>query len=100
VRRRTDPGRHSMLYTVMLAVALIALSGCMTSGLLGQMSPEQLEALSKIKDATTHCVVANTPYGRGVLIFASFDKGIYGTLTIDSECKTTISTSPAKALTK
>lgn len=61
------------------------------------MTPEQLTALAKIKDATVTCIIANSPYGKGSGLYLSLDKGVIptGTMTVDDGCKVTITTAPA-----
>lgn len=71
---------------------LVLVPGCGAMG-YQSMSPEQLQALSKMKDANANCIIANTPWGRGVSVYVNLDKGVIpaGTVTIDGECKVTIS---------
>jgi len=82
----------------MLAVVLMVglLAGCAPFN-PASMSPEQLAAFAKIKDATVTCIIANTPYGKGSGLYINLDKGVLtsGTVTIDDACKTTISNSAA-----
>lgn len=70
----------------------ILMVGCGAVG-YQNMSPEQLQALSKMKDANANCIIANTPWGRGVSIYVNLDKGVIpsGSVTIDGDCKVTIS---------
>jgi hypothetical protein len=86
-----------MKFKIVLLILLCTLiGGCASAGYQG-MTPEQIAATAKMKDANVNCVVLNSPYGRGVTVFINLDKGVIplGTITVDSECKTTVSTSPA-----
>ena len=87
----------------MLALlATLLLAGCMgMQTAYEKMSADQIQALAKMKDANVACVIANTPWGRGVSVFANVDRGVIqrGVLTVDGECKVTVSNdSPAPTL--
>lgn len=71
----------------------LLLSGCMTNSAYENMSAEQITALSKLKDANVACVIVNSPWGRGVSVFANLDRGVIheGVVTVDGDCKVTIS---------
>lgn len=63
------------------------------------MSPEQLTAWAKDKNANVACGVVNSPYGRGVATYVVLDKAVLfnGTVSVDSECKVIITNeTPAK----
>ena len=72
----------------------LLLSGC-ASALLG-LSADQIEAMAKIKDAGLTCIQASVgAMGGGKLVVASMDRGIYGTLSVDPDCRVSITTRPA-----
>lgn len=87
-------------YLLLTLLALPLLGGCMSLPAdPSKMSAEQLKEWVKDKNATVGCVIANTPYGRGVGVFVNMDKGIVpnGALSVDSECKISIqNATPAK----
>lgn len=78
--------------TLSLAVASLAACASLPAD-PAKMSAEQLTAYAKDRNATASCAVINSPYGRGVATYVVLDKGtiINGTLTMDSECKVSIS---------
>lgn len=63
-----------------------------------KMSPEQLNAWAKDKNANVACGVVNSPYGRGVATYVVLDKAVLfnGTVTVDSECKVSITNESKK----
>jgi len=72
---------------------LILLMGCMTLPAdPAKMSPEQLREWAKDKNANIACGVFLSPYGKGVGTYIVLDKGIVfnGAITVDPECKVTI----------
>lgn len=74
-------------------IAVLALAGCANLPAdPAQMSPEQLKEWAKDKNANIACGVVNSPYGRGVGTYVVLDKAVIfnGTITVDSECKVTI----------
>jgi hypothetical protein len=71
-----------------LGCLALLLTGCTMA--MAQMSPEQMEQMAKVKDAHAGCTVLNTPYGRGVLVWANADRGVLGKVTIETDCKVTI----------
>lgn len=87
-------------WIVALLTALALLSGC--AGTLpynpSQMTPEQITASAKDKNAAVTCAIANGPWGRGTLVTVQLDQKVIpaGTVTVDSECKTTITNGAAK----
>jgi hypothetical protein len=77
------------------AVLALTLTGCALGTGFG-LSPEQLAALSKIKDANATCVRAHaTLYGDLTITTVSVDKGIYGQTTISKDCETSVITVPS-----
>ena len=85
------------------ALSALALGGCAGVSMpfnMDSMTPEQIAAFAKIKEANMGCLVANTPYGRGVGTFVNLDKGVLppGTsVSIDEQCKVTITSQPPVA---
>jgi hypothetical protein len=73
---------------------VLLLSGCANfgGGAYENMSAEQIAALAKMKDANVACVIVNSPWGRGVTVFANVDKDVIqkGQVVIDTDCKVTI----------
>ena len=79
-----------MRYIVLLSVLL--LSGCASQLLQpSQMTPEQLAAWAKVKDATMGCAQGTYAGARVVATWANVDKGIPSGITIDTDCKITFS---------
>lgn len=79
---------------VLLALSLVGLTGC--SFAAAQMTPEQLAAMAKVKDANVTCFKANTPYGTAVTVYVNVDKGVVpaGSVSVDAECKVTLTAAP------
>lgn len=79
---------------MLLLVAVLALAGCNSLPAdPAAMSPEQLKEWAKDKNANISCGIVNSPWGRGVGTYVVLDKGTVfnGTVTVDNECKVTIS---------
>lgn len=89
--------KHSLL---LLTISAFALAACNTLPAdPSKMSAEQLKAWAADKNANVACSTFKGMYGTGVVNYAVIDKGILvdGTVTVDNECKITISNSvPAK----
>lgn len=88
---------------VVAAVAALALGGCAGVNMpfnMDKMTPEQIAAFAKIKEANMGCLVVNSPYGRGVGTFVNLDKNVLppgASVSIDEQCKVTInSATPVK----
>lgn len=82
----------------LLLLGVIVLTGCAGVNMpfeMEKMTPEQLAALAKIKEANSFCVVVNSPYGRGVAVFMNLDRAVIpnGSITVDEQCKTTVTVS-------
>lgn len=78
------------------AIALI-LSACNSMPAdPAKMSPEQLREYAKDKSASVTCVSAKNAVGNVTTVFANLDKGAVatGTVTISTDCVTTISADP------
>ena len=73
--------------------ACIVLSGCAGFG-TPNLSPEQLKAAASDKNASVVCAVGTGPWGKVVSTYVNVDKSAVanGTVTVDAECKTTITT--------
>lgn len=82
------------------ALGALALGGCAGVNMpfnMDKMTPEQIAAFAKIKEANMGCLVVNSVYGRAVGTFLNLDKGVLppGTsVSIDEQCKTTITSQP------
>jgi hypothetical protein len=84
-----------------ILILSLALSACATAvpGDPSKMSAEQLNAWAKDKNANLACSTFKGVYGTGIVNYVVLDKGIIadGTITMDGECKVTISnTAPAR----
>lgn len=87
--------RHSL---ILLAIA--TLTGCAALPAdPAKMNADQLHEWVKDKNANISCGVFNSPYGRGVMTYVVLDKGIVvdGSVSVDNECKVTITNAPAPA---
>lgn len=80
------------------ALLALLLTGCVTP-FYAQMSPEQIQAMAKIKEAGAGCVRGVYAGANVATSWVNTDKGIIGTLTIDQDCKMTF-TGPAPAPAK
>jgi starvation-inducible outer membrane lipoprotein len=76
------------------AALVLLLTGC--SGIASPfgsvgLDAKQLEALAKVKDANVLCIEADVMLGGvGSLVFASVDKGIRATISVDARGKCAI----------
>lgn len=79
-----------------LLVLALALAGCSTLG-ANNMSAEQLTAAAKDKNASAVCATGTGPWGKVTSVFVNVDKASInsGQITVDSECKITVSTAKA-----
>ena len=87
-----------MRILVLILVLILGTAGCVSlPANPTNMTPAQLKAWVADKNANISCGVINSPYGRGVGVYVVLDKGIVvnGTVTVDSECKVTITNTPA-----
>ena len=91
-------------------ITVAVLSGCAGTGGSGyaSMTPEQLNALAKMKDASVQCIKGSTPFtGPFLTVLVTMDKGVIpeGGVTVDGDCRvsltntkvittTTVTTSP------
>ncbi len=75
---------------------MLVLSACAGTGQVTG-TPEQLRELAKVKDAVAVCVQLNTPWGPQRTSVVSVDKGLSATVSVDEQCKQTITvTQPEK----
>lgn len=83
-----------MRRALVVLVLQLGLGGC---GLLGmeRMSPEQIAAAAKVKDANVVCVIGNTAWGRVQSTYVTLDKGVMvnGAIAVDDSCKVQLTTS-------
>ena len=76
-----------------LILVVLLFGGCTSLGASpASMTPEQLKEWAKDKNANIVCIIANTPYGKGSVLYLNLDKGIVmnGSVSIDDACKTVI----------
>jgi hypothetical protein len=79
-----------------LVVSFLLVTGCGNQLMQPQnMSPEQLTAWAKVKDATLGCAKGMYAGVSVLATYANIDKGIPAGVTIDTDCKITF-TNPAK----
>jgi hypothetical protein len=78
-----------------LGAAIAVLPGC--AGLMGQpnMSADQLKAAALDKNASVACGTGTGPWGKVNTVYVNVDKTAVtnGQVTVDAECKVSISTS-------
>jgi PBP1b-binding outer membrane lipoprotein LpoB len=79
-----------------IVIVLLLLSGC--AGVQGyqSMSPEQLAAMAKMKDATVNCIKGSTVWtGPYFVVMVQLDKGVIpeGGITVDGDCKVSMTNS-------
>ena len=81
---------------LIIAAIALTLAGCATPIGYNGMSPEQINALAKMKDANVSCVVTKGAWGTVVGTYVQLDKGVVpsGNVSVDSECKVTITSTP------
>ena len=84
-----------------MVLATLLLSGC--GGLGGmyseKMTADQIAQAVKDKNLTMACIIANTPYGKGMHIFLNLDKLVLppnSSVKNDDACKFEITTGGAK----
>lgn len=76
------------------ALIAAALGGCGVTPIVDYkgMTAEQIRELVKDKAMAGNCIVANTPYGRGVTTYLAVDKSVVsngGSISVDEQCKWT-----------
>jgi len=84
-----------MVRLVAALACVLVLAGCATLPYT-QMSPEQIAALSQIKDATAICVSGVYAGATVTTVSIAADKGVPAGIIIEQGCKTTF-TSGASA---
>lgn len=89
-----------MIKTLLLSITL-ALSAC--AGVLpadpARMSPEQLKASAKDKNAAVACSNGKTAAGNVTLVYVNLDQAtrLGSTATVESDCRVTVTTVSAPA---
>ena len=80
---------------LVLLLPLLLLAGCVTPMVdYKAMTPEQIKELVRDKSAAGTCLVANTPYGKGITTYFAIDAKVLqagGTMTITDQCQMTFS---------
>jgi len=88
-----------MLTKLLLITLITVLSGCVSLPVdPTKMSAEQLKEWAKDKNANIVCGIVNSPYGRGIATYVVLDKTVIfnGTVTVDGECKVSITNDSSK----
>ena len=101
---RKTPAGTALMGAPKVAV-LLALSGLAAGGCAGltlpadptRMSADQLAAWAKDRNANVSCIKVGTPYGQGNAVAVVLDRDVVvdGSLTVDDQCKVTITSAPA-----
>jgi hypothetical protein len=76
--------------TILISIAILTLSGCAQLGGYQSMSPDQLIAMAKMKDATVNCIKGSTVWtGPYYIVMVQMDKGVIpeGGITVDGDCQ-------------
>lgn len=86
-------------YIALCAIAIVALifTGCASLPVnYNAMTAEQIKALVADKNVTAQCGVANTPYGKGIMVLVAIDKSVIlsGSFSVDDQCKITFTNQP------
>jgi len=77
-----------------LGLAALLLGGCAFG--MSQMTPEQLAALAKDKNASVTCFSGMYAGANINMLFLNTDKGVPAGVTIENGCKTTFDSRPVK----
>lgn len=80
---------------IFVLVAAATLAGCALPGFSTQsLSAEQLKASAADKNASAVCATGTGPWGKVNTVYVNVDKASItnGTVTVDAECKVTVST--------
>jgi len=80
---------------VVLSVGLAGCGGGLGGTYMDRMTPDQIAQATKDKNLTMSCLVANTPYGRGIHVFVNLDKQVLppnSSFSNDEQCKIVITT--------
>jgi hypothetical protein len=74
----------------MYAMLALPLAGCL--GFAPNMTPEQLQASAKDKNASVACATGIGPGGKTGVVYVNVDKSSInsGTVTVDNDCKVSI----------
>lgn len=80
------------------ALLALLLAGCALTPPAdpSKMTPEQINAMAKDRGASASCTTANSPWGVGRTIMVQLDRSVIvdGSITVDAECKVSISNAP------
>lgn len=84
--------RKALSAAVLSALAEMA-SGCASFG-VPTMTPEQLTASAKDKNASVACATGTGTGGKGSIVYVNVDKSSInsGSVTVDENCRVTVST--------
>lgn len=78
-----------MTKNLLITAAALSLAGC--AGLGGAMSPEQMAANAKDKNAVVACGQGTGPWGKVVTVYVDSNRiADNNTVTVDGECKVTV----------
>jgi hypothetical protein len=93
--------KNSAIQVLALSATVLLTTGC--AGMLTpttNLSPEQIIAQAKDKNASITCGAGVGTGGKGTLLSLNLDKAVIvnGTLIVDPDCKTTITTTNAPAV--
>ena len=77
-------------------LVMILASSCMSPFGFGGLSPEQLQEIVKIKDASATCIRGVYAGALVTVLAINADKGIPAGVTIKESCEVTFSTVPPK----
>lgn len=91
--------KHAVLLLSLLAGCASSPSGYDPS----KLSAEQIRATVADKSTTVSCGLLTSAYGRGVTVYVNLDAErhpIAGSVTVDGECKTTVTVAPAASAAK
>lgn len=80
---------------VLLLLLAVSLTGC-ASLPYASMTPEQMNALAKIKDASIGCVSGMYAGAKVTTVVVNVDKGIPTGITVKDNCETVFNMKPVK----
>lgn len=91
--------KHSFLLLALFAGCATSPNGYDPS----KLTAEQIKATVADKSTTVSCGLLTSVYGRGVSVYVNLDaerQPVAGTVTVDGECKTTVTVAPAASSPK
>lgn len=91
--------RSTLLATLIAAAALAAGCGTTVPADPQKMSPEQLQAWAKDRNATASCVTTDSLWAKVTTTWVVLDRGTIsaGSVAVGADCSVTISATPAPA---